>query len=305
MNIKKLDFFKIPEGLRIPVVGGIIYSFISKREQQYIKDLSISQLSLYEGRGRKEKIIVSITTFPARINVVQYSIKSLMHQTLPPDRIVLWLADNQFPSHKLPKELEELCQKGLEVRYVEDLKSHKKYFYALQEQTPNELVVTFDDDLIYPEDSLQRLYETHLRFPKCIVCNRAQLSVSESSKLLPYSCWKVLSEVGVKSPDSRLFPSTGGGTLYPFGCVNKEAFNIEHMKQNAFTADDLWVRFMSAMNHIDVIKTRKYHKTFSVIENSQAESLQVVNCLKNGNDEAVSKLSKCYPKALEYIIYGK
>lgn len=298
MRIKIYDAFKVPEGIRIPYIGGKIYYYLSKKECEYIRKLTISELGLNKEK-RKEKIIVSLTSFPSRIEVVGYVLKSLFNQTMKPDRIILWLADDQFPDRQIPKLLNDLCEKGLEIKYCKDLKSHKKYFYALQEQKENELVITYDDDIIYPENSIERLYEKHLKFPKCIVCNRAMEAFMENKKFIPYTNWKVYSGEGVGQPSMRLFPSTGGGTLYPYGSVSKEAFNIEHMKQCAFSADDLWMRFMSALNGTAIIKTRKGHKTFSVLEESQRESLQVENCLNHGNDLALERLCEKYPEAVK------
>ena len=70
-----------------------------------------------------------MTSYPARISYVHLAIKSLMLQSYKPDRIILWLAEEQFPTKELPKELTDLCQYGLEIRFVEDLYGHKKYFY--------------------------------------------------------------------------------------------------------------------------------------------------------------------------------
>jgi hypothetical protein len=298
------DFFKIPEGVRVPFVGGILYRVVSALQRRYIRSLRIDKLSL-NTLPREEMITVSLTSFPARIETVGYAIVSLFHQSMKPDRIVLWLADGQFPDKKMPLSLEQLQKKGLEIRFCDDLRSHKKYHYVLQEQQENELVITYDDDLIYPEDSIERLYKKHLQFPDCIVCNRAQTCEFEGDVLLPYNTWKVNSPIGVKEPSSRLFPSTGGGTLYPYGVVNKEAFYKENMKVCAWSADDLWMRFMSALNGTKIIKSKRFHKTFSVLENSQVESLQVENCIGGENDRAIKRLSEKYPSALEQIRQGR
>lgn len=300
MKIKFLDKFKFAEGHRVPYISGKVYRLISQLERKVIKNLSIKNFSL-NTKERHEKIIVSLTTFPARINVVEYAIKSLFNQTMPADRIILWLAKEQFEDVELPQELNELCKKGLEIRYCEDLRSHKKYYYALKEQKENEIVITYDDDLIYPENSIERLYKKHLKYPKCIVCNRAQESKIKDGKLCSYSTWKVLSNEGVKTPSVKLFPSTGGGALYPYNSVDKEVFNKENIVNFAFSADDIWMRFMSAKADTKIIKTCKYHKTFTTIENSQVESLQVENCLGGGNDKVISSLSILYPEVVKFL----
>lgn len=300
MQIKTLDYFKLPEGLRIPFFGGKIYNIVSKLQRKYIRELPVDNLSL-NNEPRSEKIIVSLTSFPARIDCVGYSIKSLFNQTVKPDRIILWLATEQFENQGLPELLETFKSKGLEIRFCEDLKSHKKYHYALKEQKPDELVITYDDDLIYPENSIERLIKLHQKYPECVITNRAQAAEFENGEFLPYSKWKVRSSVGVKEPASVLFPSTGGGALYPYNTVNKEAFNVEKMMGIAFSADDLWMRFMSALNGVKVVKTVKNHRTFTVIDGSQAESLQVENCIGGANDKALSLLKQNYPQAFNNI----
>lgn len=299
MQIKTVDMFKVPEGVRVPVLSGLLYEWTSSIERKIITQC-ITDFQL-NNKERKEKIIVSLTTFPARIDVVEYAIKSIFCQTVKPDRIILWLADSQFPEFCPTKTMQQLIDAGLEVRFCDDLKAHKKYHYALKEQTPDELVITYDDDLIYPEDSIERLYRTHLRYPNCIACNRAGCCSGDKGRIHPYNTWKIHSSIGVKKPSSRLFPSTGGGTLYPYKSVNEEAFNIKKMKELAFSADDLWMRFMSALNGTKIIKTRMNHKTFSTLEGSQKESLQVLNCIGGENDRVIERLSQEYPNAVKNI----
>ena len=301
MKIMTLDFFKITEGVKIPLVGGLLYKCISAQQRKIVKNIPIDKLALNKEK-REEQIVVSLTSFPARINVVGYAIKCLFNQTVKPDRIILWLAEEQFENMELPPLLQSLVLRGLEIRFCKDLRSHKKYFFALQEQKEDELVITYDDDLIYPENSIELLYKKHKQYPNCIVCNRAQECKEENGALAAYSTWSVYSSEGVASPSNKLFASTGGGTLYPFGAIDREAFNEEALKETAYTADDLWMRFMSAKKRTKVIKTRKAHKTFSTLEGSQEIGLQQENCLGGENDRAIERLSKRYPDALDEIL---
>lgn len=304
MKIKTIQQFKIPEGVRIPYIGGRIYNILSKVERKIITELPLDTLGL-NSVPRKEKIIISMTSFPARIDVVGYAIKSLMNQTVKADQIILWLAREQFPDFNLPVLLRQLCEKGLEIKFCEDLKAHKKYYYALKNQRSNELVITYDDDLIYPEDSIERLYEVYKRNKNCIVCNRAGCCSGIAGKIDSYNTWKIHTSVGVNYPSSRLFPSTGGGTLYPYGSVNEEVFDTERMRNLAFSADDLWMRFMSALNGTKIVKTKKNHRTFSTLEGSQEESLQVLNCIGGENDRVIKRLSQEYPEAVQFILGEK
>lgn len=301
LSLKMIDKLKIPEGIIIPRLGGLLYDLSSNFERKIVRDLSLFELSL-NSSPRDEKIIVSLTSFPERIETVGFAIISLFNQTVKPDRIVLWLAEDQFRDKVLPPHIAELRERGLEIYFCDDLRSHKKYHYILQSQMPEELVVTYDDDIIYPEDSIEKLIKYHHKFPQSIIANRAECCYNDAGKISSYSTWRVRdnSKVGLECTD--LFPSTGGGTLYPYGSVNSEAFNVSVMKKNALYADDIWMRFMSALNHTTVVKTTRNNRPFSTIEKEQRYSLQVNNCLHGGNDMAIENLSKRYPQAVKNIL---
>lgn len=85
--------------------------------------------------GRNPGIIVSLTSFPARINMVHETIDTLLEQTLKPDKIVLWLTKNQFPNgdKDLPSNLLRQKKFGLEIEYYEEnIKSYTKLLPSLQ-----------------------------------------------------------------------------------------------------------------------------------------------------------------------------
>lgn len=75
-----------------------------------------------EGHRFKNNVIASLTTYPARINVVGFAIETIFNQTRKPDRVILWLAKEQFPEgvECLPKMIKKQIERGLEVRFVDD-----------------------------------------------------------------------------------------------------------------------------------------------------------------------------------------
>ena len=55
----------------------------------------------------------------------------------------MWLAKEQFENiEDLPQELKEQQKRGLTIRFCDDLRSHKKYYYVLQEN-PNDIVAIY------------------------------------------------------------------------------------------------------------------------------------------------------------------
>lgn len=303
-EIEKLliyDRLKIPEGIRIPFVTGYIYNYFSNRINNLMSKVD-SKYFVLNQEERAERIIVSLTTYPQRINQAIVAIKSLFLQTILPDQIHLYLSAEQFEKIELPKELVSLKSKGLYIHFVDDdLKSHKKYYYIFQNQKKDDLVITYDDDIIYPPDSIERLIKKHQVYRNAIICNRAESFQMIDNRISDYCDWKVLSKRGIETPSIWLVPSTGGGTLYPFNSVNKECFNKDNIKTLALTADDIWMRFMSLKNETLVLKTRKYHRTFTTVSDSQISHLGNINCIQNGNNIVIQNLSKQYRGIIDWL----
>ena len=301
MNRSITEKVKIYETMRIPILGGYWYRFISALEMKSIQKEVITDYPLNR-EIRDEIVIASLTSFPARIEYVRYAIKSLMLQTYKPDRIVLWLAEEQFPDKVLPKQLTDLMRFGLEILWTKDLYGHKKYFHLIENQKENELVITFDDDIIYPPKCIERLMKKHQEFPKCVVCERAQAINRESERLLNPGRWNTISDVGVDKPSYSLNPSPGGGCLIPYGAFHKDAVNFEKIYKLAYKNDDLWYMFMCAQNGTKIIKTRKYHKIFTLVEESQVVQMATDNVIGNKNAEIMQGLIAEYPEAWDRIL---
>lgn len=249
---------------------------------------------------RSERITASLTTFPGRIDTVYYAIKSIMLQTYKPDRIVLWLASSQFPEKVLPKNLLDLKTRGLEIRYCEDYRSHKKYINALLEQKKDELVITFDDDIIYNAKTIERAYNKHKEYPKAIVSNLAKIvKCDNEGKIMPYKYWT--KNPSSKQPSMGLSPLTGSGCLYPYGVMCDLAFNWDIIKDNALTADDIWICFMAKKSGTPIVEVDKPQIRFSTIISSQETCLGETNVEQGGNDIIVQKLSSIFPEVVDII----
>ena len=118
-------------------------------------------------------VVVSFTSFPARINGAWMVVDCIMRQSYSPQKILLFLSKEQFPEGRkmVPRNLLKYEKYGLEVRFVEgDLKPHKKYFYAFQ-SFQNECIVTVDDDVLYRRDMLERLWNMHKKNLNAVCAN--------------------------------------------------------------------------------------------------------------------------------------
>lgn len=141
------------------------------------------------GGGGKPAIIISLTSFKPRLDMLHFALRSLFLQTHMPDRIILYFGDD-VKEKDLTNETLKLKQYGLEIEFrQDDLKSHKKYYYAMTEN-PDAIIVTVDDDFIYPSNMLESLVKLHEDSPDCIITVRAhRIKFDHEGEILPYMQW--------------------------------------------------------------------------------------------------------------------
>ncbi|WP_317929968.1 hypothetical protein [Halioxenophilus sp. WMMB6] len=249
------------------------------------------------GNSCAHEIVISLTTYDKRIDNVCLTIESLMRQTLKADRIVLNVAAQDFSPETLPVSLQLQHQRGLEIVYVdEDLGPYTKFFYTLQKY-PDALVITADDDLLYPMDMVAQLYSAYLRQPDMIHCHRAHRILNDDSgKLLPYKQWDF--NTGKTKPGLDIFPTGVGGVLYFPGCFHPDIFNKELFLQLAPNADDIWLKAMSLKNGTlcaKIADDRDWSMRFHLIPGSQKTNLKRKNKAKRGgNDEKIARVFAHY-----------
>lgn len=247
----------------------------------------------YASKMCHHKVIISLTSFPARIDKVYLCINSLLRQSVRADKIVLWLADTQFPNGSgIPESLKRLVGEKFEIRFCDDLRSYKKIFYSAQ-QFKDDIIITVDDDTLYPEYWLLNLINTYIKYPDCVCCYRAHKIVLKSGKIAPYSEWIGLSpnETG---PDSFLVPIGVGGVLYPPTFFDDVEFDFEKIKELCPTADDLWLKAIGLKNGFRAVKVDPNSKEWFTIISSQKQALMKTNVGQNMNDISIENLEKYY-----------
>lgn len=246
--------------------------------------------------SRQKKLVCSLTSFPARIDEIWVCIETIFRQTVKADEIVLWLATPQFPDHQLPESLKKCVEKGLTVRWVdEDLRSHKKYFYALQEYQ-NADIVLLDDDLYYPDQLLENLVSMSERHPESICATRVHKMTYSKGKLNPYKQWVHNYNSRKEQASFDYFFTSGAGTLIPTGVMPQDTFNKDVFKDICFFADDVWLNLQARQASIQVFSNNKYDKDEISIGHSQRVKLVKANVLNGGNDKQIQSVME-YLKA--------
>lgn len=218
--------------------------------RRFLRKLANKQLKRYfdhkpidYSKPVSDDLIVSLTSFPARINYVYLTVESLLRQTILPNRIVLWLSNTQFKNkEELPIRLKKLENDIFEIRFVDgDIRSHKKYYYVFKEY-PNSRIVLVDDDIIYSDRMIENLLEAKSKYPDAIISRFAFTILRNSDySLRPYNTWPLILQKGLYND---CFLGTGAGTLIVPSMLIKDVLNIELATQLTPLADDIWINAM-------------------------------------------------------------
>ncbi len=216
-------------------------------------------------KSGKQSLVVSLTTLPHRLPLVHYAIESIFSQTILPEKVILWVSDVTNDNLITP-ELHSLVERGLEIRKVKDVGPHTKLMYSLIEY-PNKVVVTVDDDIIYPANMLQYLWDQHLKFPNAVVANWArELCFDASGKVRGVRAGKLLTPIllekeieqaktFVSKPNILAFPYGTSGVLYPPKALNSQVTNVDLFRKLCPKEDDIWFKAMGILNKTPVVVT--------------------------------------------------
>ena len=193
---------------------------------------------MYRGKQMKG-FIISFTSFPTRIHIVWQVVESLKRQSVLPEKIILWLSKEQFPSREsIPESLWKEEDKLFEIRMVNgDIRSHKKFYYAMREYA-DKAIVTCDDDIYYHPDMLKILVYDTKENPNCIIANTTKQIVFDTKG-------ENRVQIGV------------GGVLYPPHSLHNICLREDLFVKLTPLADDLWLNMVARLNKTPIVQSSK------------------------------------------------
>lgn len=189
----------------------------------------------------RPRIIVSMTSYPARIKNVPFAIFALLKlQKLPPDEIHLWLALPQFPNKEsdLPDELVVMAKSGLMTIHwlPKDTVCHKRHeiFHYCH---PNDCVFIIDDDTFHKDTLISTVMEYHTKYPNAVISyNNGTLHQYQGKHIL-YNA----------SPNGGPYTNLGrinGNSMFPAHIMPKEVYSYDYAKQRDYCTpicDESWI----------------------------------------------------------------
>jgi len=200
----------------------------------------------------KTDAIICFTSFPARIGNVWLVIETLLRQSVLPRKIVLYLSKLQFMDEEsIPSILNQYVDLGvLSIKLVDDdIRSHKKYWYAVSEYQDYPLI-TVDDDIIYQSSFIEGLEKAAGSHKNAIPCYYwTFMERDDNNDVLPYSKWaNKRSQYEESGVSSNVFFGSGGGAYFPVGSLNgaNQPFNV--LRSVCPLADDIWLNAIVRKN---------------------------------------------------------
>lgn len=267
---------------------GVLYSpcFFLTPFRKFIRYCANILLPWYLGKNVEykgiiqKKLIVSLTSFPARIENLWMVIETIKRQTILPEKIILWLSVDQFPSmDSIPIRL--LCKQDemFEIRMVNgDIRSHKKYYYAMK-YYPDFYLITLDDDVFYHPDTIKHLVLSSNIFPNCVIANICkEILYDNSGNILPYKQWK---RVYFDKKSIDLVQIGVGGVLYPPHLLSEFVLRKDLFLSLSPLADDIWLNCMARLNNVIIKKTNFNFLPLPIRCNAPTLTYENVNLNKN------------------------
>ena len=231
------------------------------------------------------RLIVSLTSYPARFKTLHIVLKTLFLQSVKPDKIILWIANND--KNKITKNITYYEKFGLKIKFCEDFKSFNKIIHTINENKDC-YIITVDDDIIYHKKLIEDLINKSKKFPDTIIANRVHKIILDNNNLpIQYNNWEY--EISNQDIHKLNFQTGVGGVLYPPGSFYKDVNRIDLINKLCPDADDIWLYWMIRLNK-KMVKQSGYKNKLKEIPNTQNNNLKIKNVLLNSNDQQIKKM---------------
>jgi hypothetical protein len=185
---------------------------------------------------------------------------------------------------------------GVEFVECENIGPLTKSCYALRAY-PDDILITTDDDIRYPDFWLAALKDAYRAEPTAIHCHRAhEIMMTDDGQVAPYQQW----HFGVAEPlyPDRVFPTTGGGVLYPPGSLDGRVLDLALYQELTRKSDDIWLWVMARLKGTPIRVMRDGVKIIDELDNS-VPGLWLGNLEAGENDIWLQRCMEVFPEVLE------
>jgi hypothetical protein len=238
------------------------------------------------------KYFASMTTYPARFSSALTAIESINNQTKRPKALVINISEEDWrlAERDFIRQAKFKFKGWVIVEPCINLKPANKIIPTAQKYN-DEIIITFDDDVIYPKDRVEKLLEKHREYPENPVAFRTRKVTFDRKKTMPYGSWH-LSHV-LDGPSKFNFPTSVSGSLYPKNFFPDSFFDAEKYIKLSYDNDDIWTYFHVLLKGSAFVRAGNEIVPPGV-PGSQNSALWKSNVSRGGNDKIIERLEKEY-----------
>ncbi len=250
--------------------------------------------------GKGERVVVSMTSFPAAIPYAIGAIRSILRGSVLPDKVELYLNFSQFGEAGIPQELLKLAGQNpiFEIRnYDRDIRSYRKLIPALAD-FPDAVIVTVDDDVAYHRHMLRDLLTLHELLPNAVLAHRAK-RIQLGKPYRRWSKYRWYSFLFHRIHRSFATLQTGvGGVLYPPHALRPDMLDADLFTAIAPTTDDIWFWAAAVANGVPVVPVPFGHNKPRGLDKPSELSLKKTNFKgqTDRNAAALKAILERYPE---------
>lgn len=230
-----------------------------------------------------KKVIVSMTTIPCRQKRLAENVESLLTQSYNFNVLLINIDDNL--SDEEYQWYEDFAKQDYRIvinKSEAKWRSCNKLLPALT-MYPDDIIITVDDDIYYPKDSLKELIKIYVNNPDCIIVHEINPLDLRDDKINYFNAYDIKmgqKEWGKYLSNCALFP--------PKVFEGTDLFDYDKMMYcTDGNHDELWFWVNSTLNNIKVIAS-PYIRTFNPDVRSEWQEDEYRLC--KINDDSMMKV---------------
>tara|TARA_B100000029_G_scaffold484109_1_gene535962 strand:+ start:876 stop:1760 length:885 start_codon:yes stop_codon:yes gene_type:complete len=261
-----------------------IYNLIKYNLKVWFINFSSKKIINKKRHILKKKLVISLTSHPARFKTLPLTLNSILKQSVQADKIILWIEKKD--KKKIPFSVSNL--NGIFIKYCENsLISYSKIIPTLRRYRDC-YIITIDDDFIYHNKLIENLVYKSSKYPNDIIANRIHKIRIINKQPTKYMSWYL----NFKKDTKLAFFTGTGGVLYPPNCFYKDVLKVKYFKKLAPLGDDIWLNWMARIKGTNVRRSN-YEKTSESIK-SITGGLYKKNIKQNYNDVQIKNMINKY-----------
>jgi len=184
-----------------------------------------------------KRVVISLSTTPARAPHLAATLASLLDQDMKPDRIILaYPRESLRNGRAYPDPATLRLPDGVDVVRCDDHGPATKLIPALALER-DALLIIVDDDIAYPSDFVRSLVNAHTRHPAAVCAYRGVMADAATDfRELPHI---LASNLDHDTPVDIVFGSWG--YLLPSWLLAPEAASFANFPASIRWVDDIWL----------------------------------------------------------------